>query len=226
VNLKELFNRIAKHYDLLNRLLSLGMDQRWRKKAVESLSLKDRAKIIDIASGTGDLAIKMSQKVKDPNIIGIDISLDMLKIAKNKVAKKRLGQMIRFIKADVRKLPFKDKSFDLSTIAFGIRNIKEKEVVFKEIKRVLKQNKEIMILEFFPPPFSFLGLLYKVYLKIWVPFLGGIFSEREAYFHLRNSILEFLSLEEFLSLMRKVGFRDITWTKIGFTYLVLARHKG
>lgn len=206
--IKLMFDRIVKRYDFLNHFLSLGQDFFWRKKMATE-AVKDETQIVlDLAVGTGDSAKELLKK--GLRVIGVDISLEMLKIAKTKIQKNFTA-----ISASAYELPFKDRTFDIVTCAFGIRNMHETEIALKEIHRVIKDNGKIVILEFSLPK-GFLKKLYLFYLKKLVPFLASFFSCRSAYEYLGSSIEKFFKPEEFSKLLISCGFKNIKSYPLSF----------
>ncbi|WP_297510268.1 ubiquinone/menaquinone biosynthesis methyltransferase [Thermococcus sp.] len=207
---RELFNGIAGRYDLVNRLTTLGLDKRWRRKACEmALGYLDaeRPKILDVACGTGDMIRCMKKRLEKRNITaefyGLDCSERMLEIAKKKVpfAQLKVG--------NAEEIPFPSESFDLVSIAFGLRNFSDREKAIEEIHRVLKENGLLLILEFSRNN-DFLGKLAWLYTKTVVPFIGGLLTgNREAYNHLWRSIRVFPSPEELSHELRKFGFERL-----------------
>lgn len=208
---RELFNSIAERYDLVNRLTTLGLDKRWRRKACEiALTYMDvkKPRILDVACGTGDMIRCMMKRLEKRGVparfYGLDCSERMLEIAKKKVpfAELKVG--------NAEDIPFPDRSFDLVSVAFGLRNFSEREKAISEIHRVLKQGGILLLLEFSRNE-SFLGKLAWSYTRSVVPIIGGILTgNREAYNHLWRSIEAFPSPEELSLEFEKRGFEVLT----------------
>ena len=208
---RELFNSIAGRYDLVNRLTTLGLDKRWRRKACEiALTYMDvkKPRILDVACGTGDMIRCMMKRLEKRGVparfYGLDCSERMLEIAKKKVpfAELKVG--------NAEDIPFPDRSFDLVSVAFGLRNFSEREKAISEIHRVLKQGGILLLLEFSRNE-SFLGKLAWSYTRSVVPIIGGILTgNREAYNHLWRSIEAFPSPEELSLEFEKRGFEVLT----------------
>ncbi len=198
----KMFDIISPTYDQVNRILSLGMDQRWRKMVAKHLPLKNNLKILDIATGTGDQALALlKSKAPIQSIIGIDLSTEMLEIAKKKGLSKT-----EFLRADAEKLPFQNGSFDAVTFSFGIRNVTDPLISLKETHRVLKPRGRALILEFSLPPKPIRGF-YLFYLRHLLPRIGGLLSRKpDAYRYLNQTIEHFPSGKDFCLLMKKVGF--------------------
>lgn len=206
--IKSMFDRIVRRYDFLNRLLSLGQDILWRKKMAKEAEYDKNQIILDLAVGTGDSAKELSKK--GIKVIGVDISFEMLKIAKEKIQKNFTP-----ISASAYELPFRDKTFDSVTCAFGIRNMHETEMALKEIHRVIKAKGKIIILEFSLPS-GFFRKPYLLYLKKIVPFVASLFSSRSAYEYLASSIEGFYKPEEFKNLLERSGFKNIKSYQLSF----------
>ncbi len=221
-----LFNEIAPKYDLLNRLLSFNIDRRWRNLAIQSIEIQPEARVLDVCTGTADVAIAMAEKYTSMNIYGIDFSEEMLKAGKIKVAGKNLDNSIELIKADALHLPFPDRIFDIICVSFGIRNLRDRKKGIQEIKRVLRENGQIIILEFSPPPKTLLGKCYHLYLGRIVPFIGKIISQSAfAYQYLYTSIEHSLEPEEIVDLLKDNELQEISYQKLtfGIVYLYIAR---
>jgi len=209
--IKKMFNDIAENYDFLNHILSFNMDKLWRKKSIDILanSVKiSKPEILDIATGTGDMAI--AALFLNPNkIIGIDISDDMLKIARKKVIDNGIDK-IEFFEGDCEKLNFDNNSFDIITIAFGIRNFEDINKSFSEIYRVLKPGGHLLILEFLRSDLYLLRLLNNIYLKLIIPLVGRIISKhKDAYSYLPKSMETFLLPNQLYNLLTENGFSVI-----------------
>lgn len=215
-NVRQMFDAIAGTYDFLNHLLSFGIDIYWRKKAVGLLKLSHPLKILDIATGTGDFAIE-AVKLNPQKIIGIDISEKMLSIAKEKIRKLHLEGKIKFQLADCENLPFKNNSFDAVTVGFGVRNFENLDKGLKEMHRVLKKDGKIVILEFSKPKAFPIKNIFNFYFKNILPFIGKFISKnREAYAYLPQSVQKFPDGEDFLKIMKKIGFLNPKQIKLTF----------
>ncbi len=202
-----MFDDIAGRYDFLNRFLSGGIDVWWRKKAVRQLKNLNPKKILDVATGTADVAI-MSTKLLDPEkITGIDISDGMLDIGRKKIKKLGLEKTIVLLKGDSETIKFNDDSFDAVTVAFGVRNFENLEQGLKEIKRVLKPGGKLVILEFSKPKAAGVSQLYNVYMKLVAPNVGKLFSNnRNAYQYLDESIKKFPEGKNFTLILDNLGY--------------------
>lgn len=200
----KMFDIISPTYDRINRILSLGMDRKWRKKCAEQLPAQKNLKILDIATGTGDQAIALHQsKASIQSITGIDLSMEMLEIAKKKAPN------VHFLHADAEKLPFPANHFDASTFSFGIRNVPTPLTSLKEIHRVLKPKGRCLILEFSLPPAP-IKTFFLFYLRHILPRIGGLLSRKPAaYRYLNETIEHFPSGKDFCILMREAGFTKL-----------------
>ena len=187
-----MFNEIAGRYDLLNRILSLGLDSRWRQEAVRLGVMNGPADILDVATGTGDLAFELRRQAPAATITGLDFSENMLKLARVKESKAAAG--IGFVQGDAMELPFPDASFDLLTIAYGLRNLADPDRGMREFRRVLRPGGRLVVLEFPPPPGGLWGRLIRFYFARLLPVIGGLVSgSRAAYTYLPTSVVGFMS---------------------------------
>jgi demethylmenaquinone methyltransferase/2-methoxy-6-polyprenyl-1,4-benzoquinol methylase len=217
---REMFARISPRYDLLNHLLSGNIDKRWRRKVVRKLSplLPQHAHVLDVACGTGDLSIEIFE-AKQARVIGVDFCRPMLDVAKTKT------QAVAFIEGDALRLPFADRSFDLVTIGFGLRNLASRERGLQEMRRVLKPNGWAAILEFSQPTVSGLRQFVAFYYARLLPWIGGWLSgSRSAYEYLPDSISKFPNQEELAAMMRDAGFVKVEFENL--TGGVAALHMG
>lgn len=202
-----MFDRIARRYDFLNHFLSLGTDRRWRRRAIAAIGrLKQPARILDVATGTADLAIA-ALKLGNVKVTGVDISHKMLEEGKKKIERMGLTDKIDLLIAPSEELPFPDSSFDVSMAAFGVRNFADTAAGLSEMHRVLADDGVIMVLEFSKPAGFPLMQIYWFYFRRLLPLLGGLFSrDRSAYTYLPESVGSFPEGEAFLSLLGTAGF--------------------
>jgi len=202
----QMFDTISKEYDGLNRVISFGIDIKWRKKVVEIVNKQQPDTILDIATGTGDLAINLA-KTSASKIIGFDISPGMLEVGKKKITHKQLDHKIKMVLGDSEKMPFDDNSFDAITVAFGIRNFENLEQGLSEILRVLKPNGIFVILETSVPTKTPFKQGYKLYTKRILPLIGKLFSrDKVAYSYLSESASVFPYGEALNNILLKIGF--------------------
>lgn len=212
-----MFNAIAKRYDFLNRLLSMGIDVRWRKKAIQQLKTIQPQLILDVATGTADVALLTYKLLRPQKIIGIDISEGMLAIGRKKVKAAALSNNIILQTADSELLPFANATFDAVTVAFGVRNFEHLQKGLSEILRVLKPNARVVILEFSKPKAIILNKLFQLYMKIVTPNIGrAIAKNREAYQYLNNSAQAFPEGNAFVNILHAVGFNQVYKKPLSF----------
>jgi len=208
--IRDMFDRIAPRYDLLNRVLSLGIDRRWRRFAVRQLQVPRDGLVLDIATGTGDVALEIARQTDaSVGIIGSDFTQGMLVIGREKIAGSPYRDRIRLVNAPCEAMPHPDQTFDGITIAFGIRNVVDREQGLREMLRVLKPGGRAVILEFATPRNGFFRAVYYFYFRRVLPWLGGLISQRSAYQYLPDSVLEFPDRETFKSMMAAAGFSDV-----------------
>jgi demethylmenaquinone methyltransferase/2-methoxy-6-polyprenyl-1,4-benzoquinol methylase len=202
----KMFDAISKNYDGLNRVISLGIDVTWRKKVVEIVGKNNPKQILDIATGTGDLALMMAA-LHPEKIIGLDISKGMLAIGKQKIAKVNLSDKIEMVVGDSEEMPFDDNSFDAITVSFGVRNFANLDKGIKEIARVLKPTGVLVILETSNPMKFPFKQGYKLYTHLFLPIIGKLFSkDKVAYSYLSESANSFPFGEAFNNILQKNGF--------------------
>lgn len=212
----QMFDAISGNYDGLNRVISLGIDVKWRKKVVEIVGKNQPKKILDIATGTGDLALMMASLAPD-KIIGLDISAGMLNVGKQKINEANLSDKIEMRVGDSEEMPFSEDSFDAITVSFGVRNFANLEKGIKEIARVLKPTGVLVILETSNPTKFPFKQGYKIYTHLFLPLIGKIFSkDKVAYSYLSESANSFPYGEAFNNILRKNGFRDIKHEPVTF----------
>jgi len=202
----QMFDNISGNYDDLNRVISFGIDVKWRKKVVGIVSKNNPKKILDIATGTGDLALMMS-KLNPEKIIGLDISAGMLEVARQKVAKANLSDKIEMIVGDSEKMPFDDNTFDAITVSFGVRNFAHLDTGLQEIRRVLKPGGTFVVLETSVPTKFPYKQGYHFHTSVILPLIGRLFSkDKVAYSYLSESANSFPFGEKFNNILLKNGF--------------------
>lgn len=203
---EQMFDNISGNYDLLNRILSMGIDVSWRKKVVKSVQKAKPATILDIATGTGDLAIAMA-KATDAKISGFDLSAGMLEVGRKKVSEQNLANRIEMIQGDAENMPFADHSFDVITVAFGVRNFENLSKGLDEIYRVLKPGGKFIILEFSQPESFPMKQLYSFYSKNILPRIGKqISKDQSAYTYLPDSVKAFPYGEKMINILKSSNF--------------------
>lgn len=211
-----MFDAIAPKYDLLNRILSLGIDISWRKKVIQIIKKEKSKFILDIATGTGDLAIALA-KTDTTKIIGLDLSEQMLSFGREKIKNNRLDSKIDMIKGDSEQLEFPDNHFDAVTAAFGVRNFGNLNKGLAEMYRVTKKEGNLVILEFSKPTNKFFKTIYYFYFCYVLPFIGKLISkDSRAYTYLPESVEAFPSGNEFVKILEEIGFKTIKWIPLTF----------
>ena len=204
--IRQMFDEIAPRYDLLNRLLSFGVDRRWRRIAVSQLAIPPDGRVLDVATGTGDVALEIArQTAPSVRIIGADFTQGMLVRGREKVAASLWYDRIGLVNAPCEALPHPDGTFDGVTIAFGIRNVVDRERGLREMTRVLKPGGRVVILEFATPRSWLFRSVYLFYFHQLLPRLGGLLSRRSAYQYLPESVQEFPDRQTFLAMMAAAG---------------------
>lgn len=205
----DMFDNIAFRYDFLNRFLSAGIDVRWRKAALKQLKGINPKKILDVATGTADVAIMATSVLQPESIIGIDISDGMLELGRKKIARLGLEQRIELQNGDSETIKFLDNTFDAVTVAFGVRNFEHLEKGLGEILRVLKPGGKLVVLEFSKPKAPVVKQFYNVYMKVVAPTMGKLFSKnRNAYKYLDESIKKFPEGRNFTQILDNLGYRN------------------
>ena len=206
----KMFDTISGEYDGLNRMISLGLDQKWRANVVDMIAATNPDTIMDIATGTGDLVIQMAQKTNASKLIGLDISSGMLEVGKIKVKKEDLDNRIEMVLGDSEELPFENDSIDAVTVSYGVRNFEDLEKGLSEIRRVLKPQGILVILETSVPTKFPFKQGYYVFSKLVVPTIGKLFSkDKIAYGYLQKSASTFPYGERFNNILKKVGFNNV-----------------
>lgn len=209
---RKMFDGIAPHYDGLNRLLSAGMDKKWRRLAISTLDAGDNGRILDVATGTGDLAFEILKQYPTNHVTGLDIADKMLDVARRKSDKRNLNESVDFVLGDSEKLPFENDSFDRASVAFGVRNFANLQAGLSEINRVLKPGGKLVVLEFTKPRIFPFKQLFNSYFKHVLPRIGGMRSgDRKAYEYLYESVQAFPDYERFTDVMLKCGFSDTSY---------------
>lgn len=206
----KMFDRIASSYDLLNRMTSLGIDVIWRKKAIRQLNAQEHRRILDVATGTADVALEIRRQLPEvEHITGLDISAEMLAFGREKVAQKGWDDQITLIQGDSEDLPFEDNTFDAVTVAFGVRNFEHLEQGLKEIHRVLRPGGKLIVLEFSHPTAFPIKQLFNIYFKYILPAIGRVISkDKKAYSYLYESVQAFLDQEAFLKTLSELGYKS------------------
>jgi demethylmenaquinone methyltransferase/2-methoxy-6-polyprenyl-1,4-benzoquinol methylase len=204
-----MFDNIAHRYDFLNRFLSVGIDVTWRKKAIRELKALHPDKVLDVATGTGDVAIMTYKMLKPSVIVGIDISENMLEFGRKKINKLGLDKQIQLYKGDSETINFPAETFDAITVAFGVRNFEHLEKGLSEMLRVLKPGGKLVVLEFSRPVLPGMKQLYNLYMNTIAPGFGQLFANnKKAYKYLNESVQAFPERKNFVNILDEVGFTN------------------
>lgn len=213
---EQMFDDIAAKYDLLNRSLSMGIDVLWRKKTINTLKEVQPKRILDVATGTADLAIE-ALRLNPEKVTGVDLSAQMLEFGRQKLAKRNLSDKITLVKGDSERLPFSDQSFDAVTVAFGVRNFENLQSGINEMYRVLRPGGKIAVLEFSKPKAFPFKQVYNFYFSYILPSLGGVVSKsKDAYTYLPESVKHFPEGEAFTAYLQNAGFKKTTIKQLTF----------
>jgi len=208
----EMFDRIASRYDVTNRVLSVGVDIRWRRKAILQLKKDKPKQILDVATGTCDMAILSYKLLKPERITGIDISEEMLRLGRKKVEKEGLTSFIELQSGDSETINFADNSFDAVTVAFGVRNFENLESGLKEMLRVLRPGGKLIVLEFSRPRIKIFRSLYSLYMSIVAPEVASWFSRnKKAYQYLNQSAKLFPERQNFVDILNRTGYSNTSF---------------
>lgn len=222
-----MFDAIARRYDTLNHVLSAGLDKRWRRRAVRELGLTGSERVLDVCTGTADLAIEAVSNADGAarEVVGVDFAGEMLRIGLDKVRRGNLTGRVRLVRGDATSLPLPDASFDAAMIAFGIRNVVDPSACCRELRRVLRPGGRLAILEFGMPRIAGLAAAYRWYFRTVLPRIGRLVSRHgEAYSYLPASVAEFPSDEAFVTVLRQAGFSSVRYVSLalGVVYLYVA----
>ncbi len=219
-----MFDRIAPRYDLLNRVLSAGTDVRWRRQAVDYLGLDERARVLDLCTGTADLLIEALGRAPGRSGVGVDLSFEMLARGASKLLRRGMQGRAALASGDVERLPLRAGLFDGALVAFGIRNVGERRAALAEVLRVLRPGGRLVVLEFSTPP-GLLGRLYRFYFMRVLPRIGSLVSgDAGAYGYLPASVDRFPAPERFADELRAAGFGRVEWQTL--TFGIAHLHRG
>jgi demethylmenaquinone methyltransferase/2-methoxy-6-polyprenyl-1,4-benzoquinol methylase len=222
---REMFTSIAPRYDFLNRLLSVGQDKYWRQRAIDLLDPMGNERILDVATGTGDVVIEVAKRNLSVKIFGIDFSQRMLDLGRIKIARNGYNQAVSLQIGSGECLPFADESFDGVICAFGIRNFADVQLGLREFFRVLKPGGRIVVLEFSIPQNQFLKTAYEWYFNLILPKIGNIISgHSNAYSYLPESVANFPNQKKFIKWIEKIGFKKVSFSEL--TFGIVSIHRG
>ena len=218
-----MFDAIAGRYDLLNHVLSAGIDRRWRARAIRALALSGGERVLDLCTGTADLAIAAATALPGAaHVVGLDFSSAMLRIAQGKLRTRRLERGVSLARGDATNMPVADASIDAVTVAFGIRNVERTETACAEIRRVLKPGGRLVVLEFAIPHTAVCRAIYLAYFRRVLPWIGRLVSRPDAaYSYLPASVSAFASPPEFVKILKRCGFTDVRAVPLTFGIVCL-----
>jgi demethylmenaquinone methyltransferase / 2-methoxy-6-polyprenyl-1,4-benzoquinol methylase len=211
-----MFDKIAARYDAMNRVLSFGLDRGWRRRTVRALALGARPRVLDLATGTGDLAVDIARMHPDATVIGLDPSRQMLAIAQHKLARRGLAGRVTLVRGDAQHLPYRDAELDAATIAFGIRNVPDRALALREMARVVRPGGRIAVLELGEPRRGVLARAARFHTRHVVPRLGALLSGAREYRYLQRSIAAFPPSDEFAALMSRAGLHVLEVAPLTF----------
>lgn len=224
-HVEAMFDSIAPRYDLLNRVLSLGIDQYWRTRAIRLLEADQPTRILDVATGTADLAIKAERMLHPRSVVGVDLSAEMLHYGREKLDRMGLAPRISLVQGDAQALPFEEGAFDAALVAFGVRNFEDLVAGLRGIARVLRPGGSLVVLEFSKPRTPPIKQLYAWYSKHVLPRIGSALSDNAgAYQYLPDSVAAFPDGPDFLDRMAAAGFVDLHWEPL--TFGIASLYKG
>ena len=221
-----MFNDIAPTYDRLNHILSFDIDKLWRKRVVRIIRKLGAKYIMDMATGTGDLAIALARNIEGSTIYGADFSSEMLAVAKQKIEARGLSERISLTECNAESIPLADEAVDAATVAFGVRNFEHQKEALTEMKRTIRKGGHLVVLEFSNPRFALVRWCYRIYSHYILPTIGRLVSKHAtAYTYLPDSIDKFASPEEFTTLLKEVGFDSVERRSqsMGIAHIYIAR---
>lgn len=224
----EFFDAIAPRYDLLNRIISLGIDRGWRRRTVRALGLRPGMRVLDLATGTGDLAIEIARSCDGVQVVGVDPSRGMLEIGREKVKRFGLADRVQLLEGDAQALELESGSFDAISIAFGIRNVPDRVLALREMARVGREGAKVALLELGEPKSGLLGPLARFHIRVMVPTIGALLSGASEYRYLQTSIAAFPEPDAFVASMRGAGLVEarVEPLTFGVCHLYLGQAPG
>jgi len=217
IEVRDMFDNVAGRYDFLNRLLSMGVDISWRKRLIKELKAYHPKQVLDMATGTADLAIMASKSLPDTQITGIDLSPNMVAKGNEKVARSGLDQRVKLKVGDSEKIRAERGSYDGAMVSFGVRNFENLKLGLSELHRVLQPGKPLMVLEFTKPTIFPVKQVFNLYFRLILPVIGKVFSkDKRAYTYLYESVQAFPGYDDFKVIMEEVGFKNCRWHALSF----------
>ena len=220
----QMFDRIAKRYDRMNRIISLGLDRGWRSQLVEELRIPENGTVLDVATGTGDVALAIASSGEGISVVGLDPSVGMLEVGREKVAQRDMHPRVRLDFGDAQEMPYENDAFDASCISFGIRNVPDREQGLREMVRVTRPGGRVCILELSEPRGHFLSPFARFHVHHVVPLLGALLSGSWEYRYLQKSIAAFPPPDSFLGVMEAAGMEECSFQ--GFLFGVAHLYTG
>jgi len=219
---RAIFAKVAPGYDKFNAIASFGIDRLWRRVLVRTAGLDAGTRVLDLAAGTGDLSLALARQGRPASVLGTDFSPEMLEVARRKGAAYSGSTDLAFQVEDAQALSLPDESFDVVTVAFGVRNFPDRAANFREVLRVLKPGGRYLVLEFSRPPFAPFRWFYHLYLNVGIPLIGGLLTgDRASFVYLNESIRSFPAQEALAAELRAAGFRDVAWRNLTFGVVAL-----
>jgi len=223
-HIEAMFDAIAPRYDMLNRILSLGIDQYWRHRAIDLLRPERITRLMDMATGTADLAIMAEKELHPREVIGVDISAEMLRFGQKKLDRRGLGPRVQLVQGDAADLPFPDDYFDAALVAFGVRNFEDLDAGLSDMHRTIRPGGVLVVLEFSHPRGALMAPLYDWYSRNVLPRIGGTLSpDAGAYQYLPDSVAAFPDGPDFLDRLHGTGYTDLLWEPLTFGIASLYR---
>jgi len=217
VEVRDMFDNVAERYDFLNRLLSMGVDVAWRKRLIKELKTYHPKHILDMATGTADLAIMASKSLPNTQIIGIDLSPNMIAKGHKKVVQKGLDKQVQLKVGDSEKIRAERGTYDGAMVSFGVRNFENLKQGLSELHRVLQPGKPLLVLEFTKPTIFPIKQVFNLYFRLILPLIGKVFSkDKRAYTYLYESVQAFPGYDDFKVIMEEVGFKNCRWHALSF----------
>ena len=217
----DMFDRVAPRYDLLNKCMSLGLDGGWRRRLVQKLDLRPQNSVLDVATGTADVALSIFKRHPTARITGLDPSQAMLAIGERKIAQAKAEKSIQLVSGDAQDLPFSDSTFDAACISFGIRNVPDRPLGLQEMVRVVKPMRPVVVLELAEPQGGWFAPLARFHVRVIAPWLGGLLSGAAEYRYLQRSIAAFPAPDAFANMMREAGLQEVNYKRLSFGALHL-----